>query len=142
MDSLTTIHARLRELIDAKIERKQGLIEEIAAIDQELTEAKRLLNQWNDGTSSPPVLVPAIAETSTPKKAPKPKEAVEMPRDVVLAFIRDKGGPVHWREVLDHLKIQDGRMSIALRHWAKGGHLVNLGSGFFNVPAAPAKISA
>jgi len=134
MDSIATLQLRLREIIDAKLIRRQACVDEIAAIDHELAQARSLLSNWTPHHTAEPVM--AVIEPVAPVEPPKPKRVkreVRMHRDEAIEFIRSKDGPCHYREVLDRFGITDGRSSAMLRLWSKDGYLVNCGDGFFNV---------
>lgn len=133
MDSLPLLKARLEQIIDAKLIRRQACLDEAAAIDRELAEARALLDRWEVREPVPPAPV-AIVTLAEPVATPsKPPREIRMHREDALAFIRSKRGPVHWREILDHFGIEDGRASVILRTWVKEGRLVNCGDGLFTV---------
>jgi hypothetical protein len=69
MDDLTHLKARLRELVEAKVERIAALKVEIAAIEQELTEAQTILGAWGRPAAS--TFVPPSTYAGLPDDQPE-----------------------------------------------------------------------
>lgn len=121
MDNLTNLQARLRELVDAKIERIAALKAEIVLIEGELDEAKAILGAWG----KPAMPVPEE------KRAPR---IVKMRLQDVLAYLMS-AGPQESRRILTHFGIE-GRGAGVFGLWANKGQIVRHPDGRYAAPSA------
>lgn len=134
IDSLPLIQARLKELIDVKVERRVMLLNEVAEIDRELAEARTVLNAWGTSDVPPGIpigspLTPVIEEPTKPKRRRQPPR---MTRDQVKTLLTVRG-PMTGRDLLSHYGVTDNRAACVFQIWVKQGYLTRDESGRFGV---------
>jgi hypothetical protein len=141
VDDLTLLRSRLKELVDAKIERITALKAEIAAIEGELDEAKAILGTWGQPVAAAPV---APAESTYDRRRREHKEkrqthVIKMRRPDVLAYLTSVG-PQDSRRILAHFDVGP-RGAAIFQVWTNAGFLVRHADGRYAAPPEPAKTS-
>lgn len=120
-DSIDTLHARLEELIDAKLQRRLTLLLELDALETELSQAKVILENWNK-SKQPPQPEQMAAPTLT-EEAP---EAFD--RSLIDTALR-QFGPKNIPDLAFFLKINHSKLSAIVARMIDSGDLATIGSG-------------
>lgn len=137
MDDLTLLRSRLKELVDAKIERIAALKAEIAAIEGELDEAKTILGSWGRPAAALVALVEPSAESEHERERRVHREkrkahVIKMRRPAVLEYLAQVG-PQEARRILEHFGVGP-RGGAVFQMWANSGHLARHADGRYAVP--------
>jgi hypothetical protein len=131
MDDLSLLRARLKEMVDAKIERIAALKAEIVSIETELTEAKAILGAWG--------AAPAPAEPEDARSRQKEKRAahvVKMTLSAVKNFLA-AAGPQDGRRIAEHFGVSTRGTGI-FGVWANRGELLRHADGRLALPPGSA----
>jgi hypothetical protein len=129
MDDLSLLRARLKEMVDAKIERIAALKVEIASIETELTEAKAILGAWGAAPA------PAEPEPDAARRRQRDKRAehvVKMTLASVKHFLA-AAGPQDGRSIAEHFGVSTRGTGI-FGVWANRGELVRHADGRLALP--------
>lgn len=151
MDELSTLKARLAEMISAKVERLAALKAEQAAIEQELHESNAILSLWNRAAGGVILDAPPAIAPSTPEPPPveddyarrrrlykekRKAHVIKMRREAVIDYL-SAVGPQDARRIMLHFGLTDGRGAAIFTVWTNTGHLVRHADGRFAAATPP-----